>query len=73
MAQRGLRTGGTFEQFTVAVVSVRGRFFAEWPAKSWQQAIALARQARKEFPSREVFVGDGTHVWRIDEIDDNAD
>lgn len=50
--------------------SVGGRFFSEWTVMSWQQAVALARQARKEFPSRLVFLGDSKHVWRIDELDD---
>lgn len=53
------------ENFTVAVVSLGGRFSNEWPAMSWQQAVTLARQAKREWPSRLVFAGDAKHVWRI--------
>lgn len=58
-------------RFTVAVVSVGGRFFNEWTVMSWQQAVALARQAAREWPSRLVFLSDGVHVWRIEEICDS--
>jgi len=59
------------ERYTVAIVSIRGRFTSEFHCMSWQQAVALARQAKREFPARHVFLSDGVHVWRIEELCDS--